>query len=341
MTMTLALRLIPAVLVIVMALGLTTGCSSDPSPSQTETTTVAPSIAPQATDTVPDERRASTPESSDPVPTGTASTVDPAPTETRIGSSTGIEEPSEEREGGSLRVVSASSWAIPSSASSRLYLSGGFSSSSQTGLQSVPTEGGLTVSAIGTVTIAADEAYVIILPEQRYGPSGPELMTDGDRADIREGLDEIGIPEESIEFSQLARYGPSSISVEVSLDELDEKKDQIIDIVEEVIRRSESYGIVYTLTDENCESALSLARREAIPSAERAADDLAKALGVGREGVMGALEYPLADHVFALSFSDIRTCGSQINAPYPNLMPFDAAQEVDVTVGLQITYAIR
>ena len=30
-----------------------------------------------------------------------------------------------------------------------------------------------------------------------------------------------------------------------------------------------------------------------------------------------------------------------MTAPYPNLMPFDADQEVEVTVGLQVTYGIR
>ena len=96
------------------------------------------------------------------------------------------------------------------------------------------------MSAMGSVTVAADEAYVVIVPEQRYGPSGPEQMTDDDRQDIRDALGELGVSEEDIEFSVVATYGPTSISVEVELDQLGEQKQPIIDAVEEVIRRSES-----------------------------------------------------------------------------------------------------
>ena len=197
------------------------------------------------------------------------------------------------------------------------------------------------MSAIGSVTVAADEAYLVVVPEQRYGPSGPELMTDDDRQQIRENLAQIGLPEESVEFENLARYGPSSISVEVELDELAEKRESILDAVEDVIRRYESHGVIYSLSEETCEGALSLARREAIPRAERAADDLAQALGVSRGMVMGALEYPLTTAGFVQSGMIAHACGAQASLPYPNLVPFDAEPEVEVTVGLQITYNIR
>ena len=242
-------------------------------------------------------------------------------------------------EGSSLTVIASRAVAVPSSSGASLVLYGG-SGSPQAAPQSVPVEGGLTVSAVGSVTVAADEAYVIVLPEQRFGPSGPEQMTDADRQDIREGLSEIGIPEGDIEFSHLARYGPSAIFVEVALDELDDKEQQVLEAVEAVIRHSESYGVVYTLTEENCEGAISLARRQAIPAAERAADDLAEALGVGRGAIMGALEYPLMNLAYGFAFSTNLSCGAQPSSPYPNLMPFDAEPEVEVSVGLQITYRI-
>ena len=197
------------------------------------------------------------------------------------------------------------------------------------------------MSAIGSVTVAADEAYVIVVPEQFYGPSGPEQITDDDRRQIRETLAELGIPEESVEFENLATYGPSSISVEVELDELADKRESILDAVEDVIRRYESHGVIYGLSEENCEGALSLARREAIPSAERAADDLAQALGVSRGMVIGALEYPLTAPGFVQSGIIVNACGAPALLPYPNLVPFDAEPEVEVTVGLQITYNIR
>ena len=220
--------------------------------------------------------------------------------------------------------------------------SGGVVSSSLP--QTVPTEGGLTVSAIGSVTVAPDESYVVIVPEQRYGPSGPEQMTASDRQRIREGLAQIGVPEEDVEFENLARYGPSSISVEIELDELEEKREQILEAVEEVIRHLETHGVLYTLTEENCEKGLSLARREAIPRAERAADDLADALGVSRGAVIGALEHSLTNNLgygYGLAGVNTHACGAQASSPYPNVVPFDAEPEVEVTVGLQITYSIR
>ena len=234
-------------------------------------------------------------------------------------------------------MISSRSSTAPSSV--LIGLSGGSHRSSLP--QTVPTEGGLTVSAIGSVTVAADEAYVVVMPEQRFSSSGPEQMTDEDRQQIRENLAGIGVLEEAVEFENLAIYGPSSISVEVELDELAEKREPILDAVEQVIRRYESHGVIYSLSEENCESALSLARREAIPRAERAADDLAQALGVSRGTVIGALEYPLTTSVYGLAGVSPYGCGAQESSPYPNLVPFDAEPEVEVTVGLQITYSIR
>jgi hypothetical protein len=210
-----------------------------------------------------------------------------------------------------------------------------------------PTKGdltGLTVSAIGSVTVAADEAYVVIFPEQVYGPSGRQQMTGEDREEIREKLAELGVAEEDVEFESQGRYGSSSISVEVELGDLAEKSEPILEAVEEVIRRSEAHGVVYSLTPENCDRALSQARREAIPSVEKAADDLAEALGLERGTVIGALEYPLTNFGYgfsSLSGPDVHACGSLASQPYSNLVPLDAEPEVEVSVGLQVTYSIQ
>ena len=123
----------------------------------------------------------------------------------------------------SLTLISSRSAAIQSQSSVPLGLSGGVDSSVNP--QTVPSKGGLTVSAIGSVTVAADEAYVVIVPEQIFSSSGRGQMTDEDRQQIREKLAEIGVQDEAVEFENLVRYGPSSISVEVSMEELDEKRD--------------------------------------------------------------------------------------------------------------------
>ena len=242
-----------------------------------------------------------------------------------------------ERGNESLEVISSRSVSTPS----RLELvgSGGFHLSPMP--QTMPTEGGLTVSAIGSVTVAADEAYVVIIQEQNYGPSGPEQMTAEDRQDIREMLAAIGVPEEAIEFENSLRYGPYSISVEVELSELAALTEPILDAVEEVVRRSESRGVRYSLSAENCDRALSLARREAVPATEKAGDDLAEALGLERGTVIGALEYPPQNSGYGFPGAGIDACSGVSPVPYFGLVPFDAEAEVEISVNLQVTYRIR
>ena len=95
-----------------------------------------------------------------------AATLPPAATATAIiptAAPTPAPEAAAEGERGneSLEVISSRSVSTPS----RLELvgSGGFNLSPMP--QTMPTEGGLTVAAIGSVTVAADEAYVVIIPE--------------------------------------------------------------------------------------------------------------------------------------------------------------------------------
>lgn len=84
---------------------------------------------------------------------------------------------------------------------------------------------------------------------------------------------------------------------------------------------------------------MALARREAIPLAEAGADDLAQALGVNRGGVIAALEYPLNN--FGPPQLILDRCSSQLD-PYSSLLPFDTTEpEIQVSVGLQISYAIE
>ena len=324
------LRVTLVVLVATMALAVWTACGQEDSAPPP---TAAPSTETAATTTPPSVSPVPPTENPAGSPMGTA----PAPSTTTAATFPAVAPPGREPEGDSPRLISSRSATAPSS------IMIGLSSGPHSSLvpQTVPTEGGLTVSAIGSVTLAADEAYIVVVPEQRYSSSGLEQMTDEDRQQIRDNLSQIGIPEEAVEFENLALYGPSSISVEVELDELVEKSEPILDAVEQVIRRYESYGVIYSLSEENCEGALSLARRQAIPRVERSADDLAQALGVSRGMVIGALEYPLTASVYGLAGISAHACGVQASLPYPNAVPFDAEPEVEVTVGLQITYSLR
>ena len=196
---------------------------------------------------------------------------------------------------------------------------------------------GLTVTASGSVIVAADEAYVVVIPERFYGPRGPERLSSKDRANVIRNLIDIGIGEDDIEFESGQQYDPEIISVEVAMEDLPDIGDLVLDAVEDIVRRSERSGVRFSLSEESCDRALVAARQEAITQAERDSDDLAQALGVVRTGIIGAVESP------AISFNSglpgIDKCGGGQFQPYQTpLMPFDADPEMEVSLQMQITY---
>ena len=79
----------------------------------------------------------------------------------------------------------------------------------------------------------------------------------------------------------------------------------------------------------------------AIPSAEKAAADLAQAFGVGVGSVTAILEYPLSGVTLNFPGFDADSCGTPSVGPYASLVPFDSEQEVGISVGLQVTYSIQ
>lgn len=285
------------------------------------TVVAAPSTATLVPTTVPADPTA--------VPTPAAAPIEPAPTRPAASDRT----PS--GGGASLVLLGSHSVAAPSGPGRF----GAFSMSPAP--QTFAAEGSLTVSAIGSVTVAADEAYVVVIPEMDYGPSGPDQLSDRDRDEIIANLEAIGLSEEDVEFGHLGRYEPTSISVEVEIDDLAAKGDPIVDAIEEVVRRSETFGLRFSLSEENCEQAVSLARREAAPAAEKAADDLADALGVDRGAVNGALEYPLQSVPYGFPGADLAPCGGGASYRFSVLLPFSSDPEVEVSVGLQVSYDLH
>ena len=196
--------------------------------------------------------------------------------------------------------------------------------------------GGLTATANGSTTVPADDAYVVVIPEQFYGPGGPEKLSGEDRDDVAQNLMDMGIGEDDIEFEYGQPYGPETISVEVQIGDLPEIGDLILNAMEDVIRRSERSGVRFTLSEENCDEALGLARLDAISQIDRKADDLVAALGMVRGGVVGAVEDPFSDFRYGPGSAD--RCGGLSQDPYA-LLSFDAEPSVDVVLPLQLTYA--
>ena len=88
------------------------------------------------------------------------------------------------------------------------------------------------------------------------------------------------------------------------------------------MRRSEASGVRFSLSRENCDQAVSLARREAVPAAEAAANDLADALNLERGKVIGALEYSLQNLPFRVPDTDMNPCNGQNVYSFALLLPF-------------------
>ena len=197
--------------------------------------------------------------------------------------------------------------------------------------------GGLTATANGRVMAQATEAYVVVVPEQFYGPGGPEQLSGEDRGDVVQSLMDIGISEDDIEFEPGQLYGPGTISVEVQAEDLPEIGDLILQAVQGVLRRPGHSGVRFTLSEENCDRALGLARLNAISQIDGKAKDIAEALGMVRGGVIGAVEYPLANLGYGLASTD--RCGGLFQYDPYALLPLDAKQSVDVVLPLQITFA--
>ncbi len=220
------------------------------------------------------------------------------------------------------------------------------SNTTSIGLASLSTSNqgmvGLTVSAVGSVKVPADEAYVIMFPEMYYGPSGPEQISSEDRQEVIENLAELGIAESAIEFSSFARYESSRISVELELDEVGALGEEVVETVSDVVRHLEGYGVRYTLSQENCNQALSMARREAIPQVQQAAEDLADGFGLDLGSIAGVLEYPLNSSFNNQVRTSLDACALHGFTPYDDSMfDFGSPQEIEVSVGLQVTYSMQ
>ena len=197
---------------------------------------------------------------------------------------------------------------------------------------------GLVAVANSSLTVTADEAYVVVIPQRFYGPRGPEPLSMEDRADVIDKLTEIGIASGDIEIvSGRQPYEPVQISVEVAVADLPEIGDVILGAVEDVLRRSEHSGVRFSLSEESCNAGLALARRDAASQTDKNADGLGAAIGVVRGAVVSVVEYPLGG--FNYGSTSAEACGGQFQDPNA-LLPFDAESEIEVAVQMQIGYAI-
>jgi Protein of unknown function (DUF541) len=224
--------------------------------------------------------------------------------------------------------------------SSKVDLAGFGNDSPSFNPQITDIKGGLTVAVNRSVTVEADEAYVVITPTAIYGFSGnPQPISSEKRAAVIAKLEEIGIAKEDIEFKSQP-YSSPIVSAQVQISELPQVGQLVLDAVEAVLGDSESHGVHFSLSQEKCDQALAQARREAVPQADKTAADLAEALSIKRGSITGAVESPFP--TFAYGPINLDTCGLQVQDPYfIEVEPFDAEPKAEVVVGLQVSYAIE
>ncbi|MYC29309.1 MAG: DUF541 domain-containing protein [Chloroflexi bacterium] len=204
-----------------------------------------------------------------------------------------------------------------------------------------PAEGRLTVSATGKVTVIPDLAFVVVSPEEDYGPYGPHKFSKREEEEITQALAGLGIEAEAIAFDTVHRYEPSSISVAVDMGEIEEKGAAIVDAVESVLERVGQTGVRFGLTEESCDRAVALARRQAIPTARSAADDLGNALGIQTGEVTAVLEFGLPSPFFGGPYYGSDPCNLGGDFGSGPAQPFHTEPEVEVLVALQVSYSIR
>ena len=203
-----------------------------------------------------------------------------------------------------------------------------------------PAEGALTVSATGRVTVVPDLAFVVVAPEEDYGPYGPQRFSKREEQEITKVLASIGIDPADITFDSMSRYEPSAISTAVDVNGIEERGAAIVEAVEEVLERVGMSGVRYGLTKDSCERATGLARREATQAADAAAHDLARALNLQKGEVVAVLEYPLRSTFFGDPYAGVDPCNSQGRGAGP-VFSFHTEPETEVLVGLQVSYGLR
>ena len=200
---------------------------------------------------------------------------------------------------------------------------------------------GLTVSAVGSVHYPADRAYLITIPDYYFGDLETELfIARQGRQALLTALEGVGLSEEVVDFTG-SRHDPLIIKIEISIDQLEELKPKVIDILRNQMRqRIHTMGMTYALSPEHCQEAASDARQQAILTARQTATNLASLLDVQLGVVSGVREYPVAATQHRTK-SDICAIQNYVDYLHSDLMDIESIPEVKVSIGLQITYLME
>jgi uncharacterized protein len=202
---------------------------------------------------------------------------------------------------------------------------------------------GLTASGSGRVTAEANEAYVVVLVQPNYGPTGPRPISERDKAEVVAKLKELGVAEADIKFHSSNFGGPLVVSIEMAdLARVSRDGDDIGDVIEDVMGAGQGKGVVFTHS--RCRDVEDEARKEALADARAKAERLAAVTGVklGKPRSVsdagaqanpygGAAIDPCSEDLSTLAFNPYGGAGS--------LKAFDAKPEFEIAASVLITFA--
>ncbi len=211
------------------------------------------------------------------------------------------------------------------------------------GVAVVPAEespSGLTVNVTGRATMPSSEVFVIVVPEPGgFGPF-PEGLTSDDRAEIKESVQGLGIPDEDIDFPSGPIFSPfvSVVRVRVDAADLPGIGERVLEAIEDVAGRSLTSGLRFGVAD--CDAAFEQAWSDALETAEIRAQVLAASasiqlgpiISIAEVGGLSDFGIPAADPCDAESFEE--------GAFETGFAPFDAEPQVEIEASLGVTYAL-
>jgi uncharacterized protein YggE len=196
---------------------------------------------------------------------------------------------------------------------------------------------GLSVRGTATGTVAADQAFVVVVPTPRGGIDlgGGSSVAPADRTTVLNGLAASGVAKADVVFDSDPRTSQPRVQVRLAVNQVAGKGPGIVNTVERTLGRSLSSGVTFSLA--SCEPAGGPLRKQALQQADVEAKALADAGKMGL-GPIVAVRQGADASLLALRGSTAPpgcplVASGQLNG-------FDAKPEVTLTVAVDVTYAI-
>ena len=200
---------------------------------------------------------------------------------------------------------------------------------------------GITVNVTGRTSVKADEVSVIVVPQPNHFGPFPQGLTSEDRAEIRAGLQAIGIADEDIEFPPSQIFSPfgSAVRVKVDASDLPGIGEQVLEAIEDVTGRSVANGLQFGVTD--CTAAFEEAWSDALQKAGARAEALATSASTELGPIVAISEGAVSSPFFGSPLADPCDTESFDEAQFETgFAPFDSEPRVDIEAALEVTYAL-